>query len=147
MKINTKFLAVAAASFFVALSANVSAHHSFAIYDIDNKISRSGTLTSIEFVNPHILMELEAVLEDGSIEHWDVESMQPARFDRMGSDREFVHVGDKVTMLGWPVRSGQDEMALSTIVRESDGEQMVIVEEIRQGRARENLPEVTIKRD
>lgn len=147
MKIISKTLGFAAGSFVLALSANVSAHHSFAVYDIDNKISRSGTLTSIEFVNPHILMELEAVLEDGSIEHWEVESMQPARFDRLGSDREFVHAGDKVTFLGWPVRSGQDEMALSTIIRESDGEQMVIVDEIRQGRARENLPEVTIKRD
>lgn len=143
----SKTLAFFADSFVLALSANVSAHHSFAVYDIDNKISRSGTLTSIEFVNPHILMELEAVLEDGSIEHWEVESMQPARFDRLGSDREFVHAGDKVTFLGWPIRNGQDEMALSTIIRESDGEQMVIVDEIRQGRARENLPEVTIKRD
>lgn len=131
----------------LAFTTGASAHHSFAIYDIDNKISRSGVLTSIRYVSPHIIMELEAVRPNGEEETWEIESMQPARFDREGGDREFVFEGDEVTLLGWPQRDGQDIMALSAIIRKSDGAEMVLTEEIRQGRARENLPSETIKRE
>lgn len=128
------------------LSAPVAAHHSFAIYDIDNKISRTGTLTKLEFVTPHITLELEAELEDGSTENWEIESMAPARWDSFGHNRDFAKVGDRVTILGWPARNGNDEMTLSTIIHE-DGRTMVVLEEVRQRRAREDLPETTIKRD
>lgn len=147
-RLTTKSIWALSAFLILAFATSkLYAHHSFAIYDIDNKISRTGTLTDIRFVTPHILMELEAVLEDGSVESWKIESMNPSRFDSLGSQRDFVHPGDAVTILGWPLRNGRDEMALSTIVRESDGEVMVVVDEIRQGRARDNLPETTIRRE
>jgi len=56
-----------------------------------------------------------------------------------------VKVGDKVTLLGWPARDGKDEMALSTIVTD-DGE-LVVIEQVRQRRAREDIPAETIKRE
>ena len=143
---NIRYLKPAISSLVVIAAANATAHHSFAIYDIDNKISRTGILTSIEFVRPHILFELEAVREDGSVEIWEIESMNPTRFDSTGKDREFVQVGDEVTILGWPARDGTDEMNLSTIIRE-DGNAMVVVNEVRQQRAQEDIPEVTVKRD
>ncbi len=131
---------------FIFLSGSVDAHHSFAIYDIDNKISRTGTLTRLDFVTPHILLELEAELDDGSIETWEIESMAPARWDSFGNNRNFAQVGDRLTILGWPARNGANEMALSTMIHE-DGRTMVVLEEVRQRRAREDLPETTIKRD
>ena len=75
------------------------AHHSFAIYDIDNKIQRTGVLTEFTFSNPHIQLVLEV---DG-------------------------------------------EVALSTIT--TDRGTTVIIEQVRQRRARENIPEETIKRN
>jgi len=129
----------------ILASSPAAAHHSFAVYDIDNKISRSGVLKKIEFKNPHIEMVLEAALEDGSKETWVIESMNPRRWDSFDYPRDFVKVGDKVTLLGWPARDGKDEMALSTIVTD-DGE-LIVIEQVRQRRAREDIPEETIKRE
>jgi len=129
----------------ILASSPAAAHHSFAVYDIDNKISRSGVLKKIEFKNPHIEMVLEAALEDGSKETWVIESMNPRRWDSFDYPRDFVKVGDKVTLLGWPARDGKDEMALSTIVTD-DGE-LIVIEQVRQRRAREDIPAETIKRE
>ena len=121
------------------------AHHSFAIYDIDNKIQRTGVLTKFEFAQPHIQLVLEAELADGSKETWEIESMAPRRWDSFEHPRDVAAVGETVTILGWPARDGSDTMALSTIITERGT--TVILEEVRQRRARENLPEVTIKRE
>jgi len=121
------------------------AHHSFAIYDIDNKIQRSGVLTLFEFSQPHIRLVLDATLEDGSKETWEIESMAPRRRDGFEHPRDVAEVGETVTILGWPARDGSDTMALSTIITERGT--TVILEEVRQRRARENIPPVTIRRE
>ena len=134
-------LAVISMAFFV----EVQAHHSFAGYDIDNKISRTGVLTKFEFRTPHVTLELEATLAEGTKETWEIESMAPRRWDSRDNDRDVARVGETVTILGWPARDGSDTMVLSTIITERGT--TVILEEVRQGRAREDIPEVTIKRE
>ncbi len=88
---------------------------------------------------------LEVERDDGSKETWKIESMNPGRWDRSGTPRDVASVGETVTILGWPARDGKDEMALSTII--TDRGTTVIIEQVRQRRARENVPEVTIKRE
>jgi hypothetical protein len=127
------------------LGENSLAHHSFAIYDIDNKISRTGILNRFEFKQPHIQLELEVDREDGSKEIWQIESMAPQRWDRLNNSRDVASVGETVTIFGWPARDGSDAMVLSSIVTERG--ETVILERVRQRRARENIPEVTIKRE
>lgn len=135
----------AAPALLLLICGDAQAHHSFAIYDIDNKISRTGVLTRFEFTQPHIQLELEAVLEDGSTETWHIESMAPRRWDRLNNPRDVASVGETVTILGWPARDGSDTMVLSTVITERG--ETVILERVRQRRARENIPEVTIKRE
>ena len=134
---------------FAALAAGflceAHAHHSFAIYDIDNRISRTGVLTLFEFSQPHIQLVLDATLEDGSMETWEIESMAPRRWDSFEHPRDVAAVGETVTILGWPARDGSDTMALSTIITERGT--TVILEEVRQRRAREDIPPVTIRRE
>ena len=134
---------------FAALAAGflceAHAHHSFAIYDIDNKISRTGVLTLFEFSQPHIQLVLDATFEDGSMETWEIESMAPRRWDSFEHPRDVAAVGETVTILGWPARDGSDTMTLSTIITERGT--TVILEEVRQRRARENIPPVTVRRE
>lgn len=129
----------------ILASGLAGAHHSFATYDIDNKISRTGVLKKFEFKNPHIEIVLEATLDDGSKETWVIESMNPRRWDSFDYPRDFVKAGGTVTLLGWPARDGKDEMALSAII--SGDSELIVIEQVRQRRARENIPEETIKRE
>jgi hypothetical protein len=121
------------------------AHHSFAIYDVDNKIERTGVLTQFTFSNPHIQLVLEVERKDGEKDTWRVESMNPGRWDRSGNPRDVASVGETVTILGWPARDGTDDMALSTII--TDRGTTVVIEQVRQRRAREDIPEETFKRE
>jgi len=127
------------------MTGMVSAHHSFAIYDIDNKIERSGRMSKIVFASPHIRFVLEVENADGSVETWQIESMNPGRWDQAGIPRDVVGVGEEVTILGWPARNGKDDMLLSTIRTERGT--TVVIDQVRQSRARENIPEITIERE
>ncbi len=125
----------------VGLSALVSyqsqAHHSFAVYDIENKVQRTGVLTKFSFSRPHIQLVLAVEQEDGGEETWRIESMNPGRWDRSGKPRDVASVGETVTIVGWPARNGKDEMLLSTII--TDRGTTVIIDQVRQRRAREGL--------
>ncbi len=129
---------VVLATFCCLAAWQVQAHHSFAIYDIDNKIERTGVLTSFVFANPHIRLVLEVERDDGSTETWEIESMNPRRWDNFGHARDVASVGETVTILGWPARDGSNEMVLSTVITERGT--TVILDRVRQRRARENLP-------
>ena len=115
-------------------SMAAQAHHSFAIYDIDNRIDMAGVLTRIEFRQPHIVMALEVINADGSIELWAVESMSPQRWDRMGIGRNVAKVGDVVTLEGWPAKNGEHAMLLSAIT--TARERTLVIDRIRQPGAR-----------
>ncbi len=115
-------------------SMAVSAHHSFAIYSIDNRIDISGVLTYFEFRQPHIMMELEVINADGSIELWAVESMSPGRWDRMGIARDIAQVGEVVTLEGWPAKNGEHAMLLSAITTARD--RTLVIDRVRQPGAR-----------
>jgi hypothetical protein len=133
------------AGFSALLSCPSQAHHSFAVYDIDNKIERTGVLTKFTFSNPHIQLVLEVERDDGSKEIWRIESMNPGRWDRSGNSRDVASVGETVTILGWPARDGTDDMALSAII--TDRGTTVVIEQVRQRRAREDIPEETTQRE
>jgi hypothetical protein len=120
------------------------AHHSFSIYDVDNKIALTGVITVFTFTNPHIKLTVEVAGENGSMEIWEIESLNVGRWDRAGHPRDIASVGENVTILGWPARNGTNELLLSTII--TDRSKTVLIKEVRQRKARENLPEVTIKR-
>lgn len=128
----------------LALAYNnpASAHHSFSIFAVEHKISLTGVLTDIRFINPHIKMEFETTNADGDKVAWEIESMAPSRFDRLGNDRNFVQVGDTATFYGWPARNCTDFMALSAIEIADKGT-MILTEEVRQGSAQDAVPDET----
>lgn len=115
----------------------VYAHHSYAIYDIENKIQITGVLKRFEFGQPHIELELLVATEDGRTEHWLIESTSPQRWDRLGKPRQVASVGETVTIEGWPARNGRDEMLLSSIATANG--KTVIIDRVRQRRGREGI--------
>ena len=102
-------------------------------------------VSKIVFASPHIQFVLDVENADGSIETWQIESMNPGRWDQAGIPRDVVGIGEEVTILGWPARNGADDMLLSTI-RTARGT-TVVIDQVRQSRARENIPEITIERE
>ena len=90
-------------------SAPARAHHSpTAVFDMEHRFSLSGTLTKVDWINPHIEVYLDAKKGDGSVENWKFESNPPSWFRRVGLAREDIAkaLGQTVTVEGVRAKAG-----------------------------------------
>jgi len=87
-------------------SAPLLAHHGYANYDTDRKVTLKGTVTRWVWSNPHILVQLDATDESGRVAHWTVESENPSTLIRSGWTDKSLKVGDQVTVTVLPVKNG-----------------------------------------
>mgnify|MGYP003576522674 CR=1 FL=1 len=92
-------LAIAAAG--AAWLSSASAHHSFAAeFDRDMPITVTGTVTKVEWANPHARFYIDAKDESGKTVNWDFELASPNGLMRRGWNRNSMKLGDVVTVTG-----------------------------------------------
>lgn len=97
-------LAMATASLVWAVP--VAAHHSFsAEFSRDLPIEVTGTVTRVEWTNPHARFYIESKNSDGEIVEWDFELTTPNILVRRGWARDSLQPGDVVTVTGWRARN------------------------------------------
>lgn len=82
-----------------------SAHHSTAIYDLQEEISISGVVTEVRWRNPHVYIYVKDSdnLSDSSI--WEIEGLPPSGFMRAGWNQDTLIVGEQLTVRGNPTRN------------------------------------------
>jgi hypothetical protein len=100
----TSFAAVT----IVVLMASMrpTAHHSFAAqYDASKAIRITGTLTKVEWTNPHIYFYID-VKEDGQVVKWGCEAASPGALSRRGFKRSNLQIGDTLIVDGYRARDG-----------------------------------------
>src|SRR5258708_16075716 len=97
---------------FLALLGNTepaSAHHApSAIFDMDHAFALTGMCTGVEWVNPHIILHMDAKDATGSVAKWTFESNPPAWFKKAGVSRQDVvkAIGQTITVEGLRARDG-----------------------------------------
>ena len=86
----------------------VVAHHSFAAeYDASKPIKLTGTVTKIEWTNPHCFFHIDVKNEQsGKIENWALELGNPNALLRAGWSRNSLKIGDAITVEGTRARDG-----------------------------------------
>ena len=84
------------------------AHHSFgAEYDADKPVTLTGTVTKIEWTNPHSYLFLDVTDDKGIVANWKLEGYPPTALYRTGWKRDVtMKPGDTVTVFGWRARDG-----------------------------------------
>jgi hypothetical protein len=93
-------LALAVATTLVTASA--SAHHSFsAEYDRDKPIMLTGTVTKLEWTNPHARIYIDVRDDSGNVVNWDFELGPPNGLMRAGWNRNSLRAGHVVTINGF----------------------------------------------
>ena len=98
-----------AASFGVLLStAAAVAHHSAATaYDTARKITLKGTVTKVEWQNPHVFYYLDVSDDSGKVTNWSVEASTPNQLYRNGWRKDDLKIGEVVTVANSsPARNG-----------------------------------------
>lgn len=97
------------------------AHHSFAVFfDTDDKVVKvTGVVKEFHFSNPHGVITL-VVQQGGGTTIWRAETNSPSILRRHGWTPESLHIGDKITVVGWPARDGSQYMRMQS-ARMADG--------------------------
>lgn len=108
----------------VGLTATSSlAHHGDAGRYTETVATVTGTVVEFQFINPHSLLTIEVVGEDGETMEWTGELPPPNSLEnRLGWDRNTFEVGDVITMTGRALKNGGPYMTLSEKSRLLDAE-------------------------
>ena len=84
------------------VGASVQAHHAFAAeFDANKPVRLRGTITKMEWINPHSWLHLDVEKDDGTVESWMVEAGPPGALVRRGWSRESVIPGTEVFVEGY----------------------------------------------
>ena len=96
----------------VLASSSIStalAHHAFSSeFDATKPVSLRGTITRMEWINPHSWMHLDVVDDDGNVESWMIEAGPPGVLVRRGWDRDSIRPGTEVLVEGYQARDGSN---------------------------------------
>jgi hypothetical protein len=112
---------ILAASLVVWAVAPVQAHHSFAAqYDANKPVTLKGTVTKVEWTNPHARFYIDVKDGDGKVVNWNLEIASPNYLKRAGWSSTSLKQGDEVTVEGSLARSGAN-MANASTVTFADG--------------------------
>lgn len=82
-------------------------HHSLvAEFDVNEHIELRGTVTELDWLNPHIWLYLEVTAADGSLERWECEMGSPNELVRAGWKKEDLPLGAVIRAKANPARNG-----------------------------------------
>jgi hypothetical protein len=112
----------------VALAIPVSAHHGFqAEYDGSKIVYITGTLTKLDWSNPHIHFYVDAKDSDGKVTTWNFEGSATTLVERNGTHRSDLvsNIGKEVTVRACPGKNIITRGAAET-VKTADGQELIV---------------------
>ena len=90
----------------------VAAHHAFAAeFDAERQVEFSGTVTRVEWINPHVWIHLDVTTEEGTVEGWAFEAGTPNVLFRRGFTRRSLLPGTDVLVDGYQAKDGTGRTA------------------------------------
>jgi len=88
-------------------TAALEAHHAFAAeFDAKQPITLRGTVTRVEWINPHTWIHIDVKNADGTVVEWMIEGGTPNTLLRNGLDRKSLPAGTEIVVDGYCAKSG-----------------------------------------
>lgn len=115
---DTRIIPIIASVALVA-PASALAHHSFATqFDPTKPVTLEGTVTKVEWRNPHIWVYLDVSDEDGTVTAWECEGGAPNALTRRGWSSKTLELGTTLEIRGYLARNGTNTCNARTWIYE-----------------------------
>ena len=122
----TLVLGVAVAGVTIASSAALQAHHAFAAeFDARKEVTLKGSVSRVEWVNPHVWIHVDVKKPDGTIESWAIEAGTPNVLFRRGVTKQSLKSGTEVVINGYQAKDGS-RRANGRDVKLADGSKLFL---------------------
>lgn len=103
----------------------VAGHHSAAVsFDATKPVKLTGTVTRMEWANPHAIFYTDVRADDGTVARWGWELPSPNQLMRSGWMRDSMKTGDSVTVQGIRARDGSTHGMATSVVLVSTGKRL-----------------------
>jgi hypothetical protein len=121
----TRILLVAIASLLL-VPVSVWAHHAFAAeFDSTKPVKLRGTVTKMDWINPHAWIHIEVKATDGKVTKWMIEAAAPNAMLRRGFSQESLPIGTEILIEGYQAKDGANRANGSSITY-PDGKKLFI---------------------
>jgi DNA/RNA endonuclease YhcR with UshA esterase domain len=98
---------VALVAFVLGTALPTAAHHSFSgEFDVNKPIKLEGTVTKVEWINPHAWIHIDVKRPDGTVESWAIEGGTPNTLMRRGFTKDSLKTGTAIAVDGYLARDG-----------------------------------------
>jgi len=113
------------------LGGNASAHHSVAgQFDQSQRVTITGVISKVEWINPHVYIQMDVADAKGAITTWRLESLPTAMLRKAGLTSELLKGGgQKVTAAVNPARNGTPNLGWLMTLHYEDGHEYVLAGE------------------
>jgi hypothetical protein len=109
------------------------AHHSFsAVFDDKKPIKLTGTVTKVEWQNPHTWFYMDVKDDTGKTTNWGMEMGSPNLLIRSGWSRNSMKIGDVVTIEGFRARDGSNVGNAQVVVLTNSGQRLFTASSVPQ---------------
>ena len=121
-----KFAILIAVAGALLYTAPVRAHHAFAAeFDIKKPVKLQGTVTKMEWINPHAWIHIDVKSPDGKVTSWMVEGGSPNILLRRGFSKQSLEEGTVVIVEGYQAKNGENRANGSNITF-TDGKRLFL---------------------
>jgi len=112
----TRLIRALACLVVLASAASAAAHHSVAAYyDTNKQLTLKGTVTAIEWTNPHAFVHIDVKDGQGKVTNSSIETDSPNVLSRAGWSKTTLKIDDDITVTGYPGRKDAAALRLVTL--------------------------------
>jgi hypothetical protein len=117
---------VLAAGALLLVAAPVRAHHAFAAeFDVDKPVKFKGTVTKMEWINPHAWIHIDVKGDDGKVTEWMIEAAAPNSLLRRGWTKTSLPPGTEIIVEGFQAKDASNR-ANGSVITFTDGKKLFV---------------------